>query len=204
MQSRLQGEQDYQTMLKDIVDQSQSQISVLVEKKRLEQEEARAKREAAEEAARLKNLEKSRLEEEEKKKLEAERAKTEAAAKKATEAVISKEGAVKKAKRKNVVKMGAGKMKDAELLKMKKEMEKKKAKGAPATPALKVEEEKKEEEKSEEPMKKEAVVAEKPAIKFLELTPNEERDIKQKIYMNVYEEFLKIYQGNFERVKPLC
>ena len=38
----------------------------------------------------------------------------------------------------------------------------------------------------------------------MELSPNEEKDIKQKIYMSVYEEFLKIYQGNIERVKPLC
>ena len=48
-------------MLRDIVDQSQTQISVIVEKKRIEAQEAQAKREAAEEAARLKNLEKSRL-----------------------------------------------------------------------------------------------------------------------------------------------
>ena len=53
-------------------------------------------------------------------------------------------------------------------------------------------------------MKKEEPVQEKQTIKFLELTPNEEREIKQKIYMSVYEEFLKIYQGNIERVKPLC
>jgi hypothetical protein len=68
---------------------------------------------------------------------------------------------------------------------------------------IKVEEENKEEE-SEEPSKKEAPEApEKPAIKFLELSPAEDKDIKQKIYMSVYEEFLKIYQGNIERVKPL-
>lgn len=138
--------------------------------------------------------------------------KAESATKKATaaaSAVVSKDKVVNKAKRKNVVKMGAGKIKEADLLKMKKEAaEKKKAKKdevkAPTTEALKVEEEKKEEE-SEEPMKKEAPeVPEKQAIKFLELSPAEEKDIKQKIYMSVYEEFLKIYQGNIERVKPLC
>ena len=33
-------------------------------------------------------------------------------------------------------------------------------------------------------------------IKYLEVTPNEERDLKQKIYMKVYEDFLQLYQGN--------
>ena len=131
--------------------------------------------------------------------------KAESATKKATaaaSAVVSKDKVVNKAKRKNVVKMGAGKIKEADLLKMKKA--KKDEVKAPTTEALKVEEEKKEEE-SEEPMKKEAPeVPEKQAIKFLELSPAEEKDIKQKIYMSVYEEFLKIYQGNIERVKPLC
>jgi hypothetical protein len=199
-------------MLRDIVDQSQTQISVIVEKKRIEAQEAQAKREAAEEAARLKNLEKSRLDEEERLKKEAEKAKAESATKKATaaaSAVVSKDKVVNKAKRKNVVKMGAGKIKEADLLKMKKEAaEKKKTKKeetkGPAAEGIKAEEEKKE-EASEEPSKKEAPVApEKPAIKFLELSPAEEKDIKQKIYMSVYEEFLKIYQGNIERVKPLC
>lgn len=41
-------------------------------------------------------------------------------------------------------------------------------------------------------------------IKYLEVTPNEERDLKQKIYMKVYEDFLQLYQGNQDRVKPLC
>jgi hypothetical protein len=119
-------------MLRDIVDQSQTQISVIVEKKRIEAQEAQAKREAAEEAARLKNLEKSRLDEEERLKKEAEKAKAESATKKATaaaSAVVSKDKVVNKAKRKNVVKMGAGKIKEADLLKMKKEAaEKKKTK----------------------------------------------------------------------------
>ena len=38
---------------------------------------------------------------------------------------VSKEKVVNKAKRKNVVKMGAGKVKEADLLKMKREAEKK-------------------------------------------------------------------------------
>ena len=58
--------------------------------------------------------------------------KAESATKKATaaaSAVVSKDKVVNKAKRKNVVKMGAGKIKEADLLKMKKEAaEKKKAK----------------------------------------------------------------------------
>jgi hypothetical protein len=96
---------------------------------------------------------------------------------------VSKDKAVNKAKRKNVVKMGAGKIKEADLLKMKKEMDKKKSKKDEAkqasggVPSKAIEEEKKEEE-SEEPIKKEEHKVEKEEIKFLELTPNEERDIK--------------------------
>lgn len=139
-------------MLRDIVDQSQSQISVIVEKKRIEAQEAKVKREAAEEAARLKNLEKSRLDEEDRLKKVAEKVKAESATKKATAAafaVVSKDKVVNKSKRKNVVKMGAGKIKEADLLKMKKEAaDKKKAKKdeakAPVTEVLKKEEDKKE------------------------------------------------------------
>ena len=38
----------------------------------------------------------------------------------------------------------------------------------------------------------------------MELTPAEEKDAKSKIYMKVYEDFLQLYQGNQDRVKPLC
>jgi hypothetical protein len=58
MQSRLQGEQDYQTMLRDVVEQSQTHINLVVEKKRADDLAAKLKREAAEEEARIKNLEK--------------------------------------------------------------------------------------------------------------------------------------------------
>ena len=89
-----------------------------------------------------------------------------------------------KAKRKNVVKMGSNKVKEADLLKMKKELDRKKVKkeekkSSPAIIGPSGEEEKKEEE-SEEPMKKEVppAVKEKQEIKFLELSPNEEKEFK--------------------------
>ena len=80
-------------------------------------------------------------------------------------------------------------MKEAELLKLKKG----KQTGASKKESTKVEEVKKEgEEKSEEPIKKEAPKEESKSaekqIKFLELTPNEEREAKQQIYMKVYEQ----------------
>jgi hypothetical protein len=99
-------------------------------------------------------------------------------------------------------------IKEADMLKMKKKaIEKKKSKKeeakGPIKEGLKVEEEKKE-YLSEERIKKDAPkVPEKQAIKVLELSPAEEKDIKQKIYMTVYEEFLKIYQGKIERVNRL-
>ena len=40
--------------------------------------------------------------------------------------------------------------------------------------------------------------------KVLEVSQNEQKDIKHKIYMKVYEEFLQLYQGNQDKVKPLC
>jgi hypothetical protein len=36
------------------------------------------------------------------------------------------------------------------------------------------------------------------------LSKQEEQEIKNKIYNQVYEEFLQLYQGNQDRVKPLC
>lgn len=36
------------------------------------------------------------------------------------------------------------------------------------------------------------------------MSPIEEKEIKQKIYMKVYDNFLQLYQGNQDRVKPLC
>jgi hypothetical protein len=72
-------------------------------------------------------------------------------------------------------------MKDSDLLKLKKGSKSKKAVDEEAKKKLPGEEIKaadgKTEEKSEDPMKKE-IVEEKKEIKFLELTPNEERDAK--------------------------
>lgn len=107
--------------------------------------------------------------------------------------VVSKDKSVNKNKRRGVVKKTG--LKDADLLKMKKDMEKKKAQAKEASskqapqPLVK-EEEKKEEE--EDVVKK--VDEEKPVAgefdKVLDVTPAEEKDIKQKIYMKVYENFL--------------
>lgn len=49
--------------------------------------------------------------------------------------------------------------------------------------------EEKKEEESSEPVKKEAEEEEEP-IKYVDASPNEEKDIKYKIYMKVYENFL--------------
>jgi hypothetical protein len=106
-------------------------------------------------------------------------------AKQVKAAVVTKEKVIHKAKRKNVIKMTGMALKDADLLKLKKGS---KAKKAADVEAKKPAEEKKvEEEKSEEPMKKEVEKEEK-QIKFLELKPNEEKEAKNKIYMQVYEE----------------
>jgi hypothetical protein len=95
---------------------------------------------------------------------------------------------VHKSKRKNVIKMSAATMKEADLLKLKKG----KAKKPTDEEAKKKEADSVHEEKSDEPMKKEVPAAdqaeEKKEIKYLELSPNEERDAKQKIYMQVYDE----------------
>jgi hypothetical protein len=103
---------------------------------------------------------------------------------------------VNKAKRKNVVKH-APLVKESELLKMKA----KKKQQSQSSEVAPVKEEKKEEE---EPVKRAPDVKEQEVIKVLELTPNEERDVKLKIYFKVYEEFLTIYQGNSDKQKKLC
>lgn len=45
---------------------------------------------------------------------------------------------------------------------------------------------------------------EKAHIKLLQVSKSEEQEIKNKIYNKVYEDFLQLYQGNQDRVKPLC
>jgi len=92
--------------------------------------------------------------------------------------VVTKEKVVHKSKRKNVIKMSSQAIKDADLLKLKKGAKSKKAADEEAKKKGPIEEVKAVATIiEEEPMKKE-VVEEKKEIKFLELTPNEERDAK--------------------------
>lgn len=162
MQSRLQGEIEFQIMLTDILEESQAQVNKAVERieARRREEETKAKEEE---------------------KQAAEVAKPAEVKKQAT--VVSSEKAVKKSKRKNVKKT-APVPKAADLVKMKKEMDKKKLTSKEPTQ----EAPKKEEANQEEPVE--------PQIKYLQLSPSELKDLKHKIYMKVYEDFLQLYQGN--------
>lgn len=121
MTSRLQGEQEFKNLLNEIVDKSQQHINMLVERKKAEEIERARKKAEQEEIKRVKDLEKARLAEEEKAKQQAqaeEEAKKNAKVGKGP--VVTKEKVVHKSKRKNVIKMTAQAMKDADLLKLKK------------------------------------------------------------------------------------
>jgi hypothetical protein len=52
------------------------------------------------------------------------------------------------------------------------------------------------EEKKIQEEKEISAINEPPQIKYLELTKAEESEVKNKIYNKVYENFLKLYQGN--------
>ena len=62
---------------------------------------------------------------------------------------------------------------------------------------MKDEHEKREQEESKEE-------EDKPKNNFLPWSKTEHMEIKSKIYQRKYEDFLQIYQGNIDRVKPLC
>lgn len=182
MISRLQGEQEFKNLLLEIVDKSQQHINSLVERKKAEEIEKARKKAEQEEIKRVKDLEKARIAEEENAKLQAQAAEeAKKNAKMVKAPVVTKEKVVHKSKRKNVIKITSQAIKDADLLKLKKGAKSKKAAdeeakkkvpdGAEIKAAVNTE------EKSEDPMKKE-IVEEKKEVKFLELTPNEERDAK--------------------------
>eukprot|EP00347_Sterkiella_histriomuscorum_P020695 403336831 len=198
MQSRLQGEQDFQNMLRDIVEQSQAYICKVITKKREEEEERLQQLEAL----RLKNEEEKLQKEQEDKLKMLEEEKKEKTVDQKKGPVVSKSKPVKHAKRKNVVKMAAQKV---DLSKINKDKNNDKAlkEKSQQEQAAKVNEVKEEAKKEED--KKEAIDEQQPQkIKYLQLPKSEENDIKNKIYNKVYEEFLQFYQGNQDRVKPLC
>ncbi|CDW79829.1 hect domain and rcc1-like domain-containing protein [Stylonychia lemnae] len=204
MQSRLQGEQDFQSMVKDTIEQSQNYITKVIAKKK-EEEEERQKQLA------IKQLQDAELKEKldkEKKAQEGqkEEVKDDQSKNSKKGPVVSKSKPVKHAKRKTVVKMAATQV---DIKKIQKDKDKKKQKDE----QLKLEEKQKSEQElikqqsnqAEDNKEKDAKAEDgKIKVKYLELYKQEENEIKNKIYNQVYEDFLQLYQGNQDRVKPLC
>ena len=187
-------------MLKDVIGHSQSYMDKVIAKKKQEQEE-KLRIEKEKEEQRLKR--EAEKEAEEKQRSEEQKSSTQAQAQKKV-AVVSKSKPVKHAKRKNVVKMAAPKLDLAKISKEKSYKEQEKLMKQKS--AVGVNEETKEEDSSnqEDQVKVAEEKVESEKIKYLELPKAEETEIKNKIYNKVYEDFLQFYQGNQDRVKPLC
>ena len=64
-------------------------------------------------------------------------------------------------------------------------MEKKKLEKAQSQSSEGIDKQAQEEDKKQEP--------EEPKIKYLQISLNEEKELKHKIYMKVYEDFLQLY-----------